>query len=60
MELKEVRPEAILRATDSTEKALAAVPGQDGPTLWLVVETLKVEGKDGTRLVGVLSPFELM
>ncbi|MFP3710077.1 hypothetical protein SB783_39415 [Paraburkholderia sp. SIMBA_009] len=60
MELKDVRPEAILSATDSTGKALAAVPGQDGPTLWLVVETLQIDGKDQTRLAGVLSPFELM
>ncbi|WP_186134385.1 hypothetical protein [Burkholderia gladioli] len=60
MELKDVRPEAILRATDSIDKALAGVPGQDGPTLWLVVETHRVDGKEQTRLAGVLSPFELM
>ncbi|WP_165651929.1 hypothetical protein [Burkholderia gladioli] len=60
MELKDVRPEAILRATDSIDKALAGAPGQDGPTLWLVVETHRVDGKEQTRLAGVLSPFELM
>jgi len=60
MKLKDIHPEAILRATDSTDKALAAVSGQDGPSLWLVVETLCVDGKDLTRLAGVLSPFELM
>lgn len=60
MELKDVPPEAILHATDSTNKALSAVPGQHGPSLWLVVETICVDGKDQARLAGVLSPFELM
>lgn len=60
MELKEVPLEAILHATDPTDKALTAVPGQNGPSLWLVIETLCVDKKEQTRLAGVLSPFELM
>ncbi|WP_439892497.1 hypothetical protein ACS7SF_08365 [Ralstonia sp. 25C] len=60
LELKAVPAETILRATDSTNKPLTATPGQNGPSLWLVVESICVDGKDQLHLAGVLSPFELM
>ena len=60
MELKEIPQQAILSATDFIDKALNAVSGQEGPTLWLVIETVGPEGRQWSNLAGVLSPFELM
>lgn len=62
--LTTVPDEVILRATDSTNKPLTAMQKQsedeNGPSLWLVVESVCIDGKTQSHLAGVLSPFELM